>query len=247
MSVKEITAGQDSFLDIIANLVGVLIILVVLVGAQAKKSWIPTSEEPPPSAELTELQSQIAQADTQVKNRQLENQEIEQRAAQEVTAVLQLTEQRHRMLVQIEIVEQQLEKQKQERRKKLDAVQRAALAQHEKRIQLESQLAAIRAEGDAVSASQPKKEIIEHYPNPIAKTVFSDEIHFHLKEGRIAYVPFDGLIHKMKSEWEVKAEKLRTAHHTLETVGPIGNFRLQYELQSETIPARFHNNPCLVL
>ena len=35
MAIREITTGQDSFLDIVANLVGVLIILVVIVGAQA--------------------------------------------------------------------------------------------------------------------------------------------------------------------------------------------------------------------
>ena len=39
MSLKQITTGQDSFLDIVANLVGILIILVVVVGAQASASW----------------------------------------------------------------------------------------------------------------------------------------------------------------------------------------------------------------
>jgi hypothetical protein len=38
----------------------------------------------------------------------------------------------------------------------------------------------------------------------------------------------------MKSEWKVKAEKLKQASRTTETVGPIKDFRMQYELVTET-------------
>ena len=32
--------GQDSFLDIVANLVGILIILVMVIGVRAKGAWV---------------------------------------------------------------------------------------------------------------------------------------------------------------------------------------------------------------
>jgi hypothetical protein len=49
MSFIDLDEGQDSFLDIVANLVGVLIILVVVVGAQATSSFIATRPEAAPA------------------------------------------------------------------------------------------------------------------------------------------------------------------------------------------------------
>ena len=74
MSLRNLDDGQDSFLDIIANLVGVLIILVVIVGAQATANFVskqdaePASVEQPSSAEnnlafeqrQAELKSELA-------------------------------------------------------------------------------------------------------------------------------------------------------------------------------------------
>lgn len=45
----------------------------------------------------------------------------------------------------------------------------------------------------------------------------------------------DELIQKMKSEWKIKAEKLKRANQTVETVGPVDNYRLQYKLSAETV------------
>ena len=43
----EDNSGYDSFLDIIANLVGILIILVVVIGAQVSSQWSQTQVEEP--------------------------------------------------------------------------------------------------------------------------------------------------------------------------------------------------------
>ena len=45
----EDNSGYDSFLDIIANLVGILIILVVGIGAQVSSQWSQTQVEEPES------------------------------------------------------------------------------------------------------------------------------------------------------------------------------------------------------
>ena len=65
--------GQDSFLDVVANLVGILIILVMIVSAHAKKAMI--AEETANSVTLkvgttTEvvLRSQIAKSETGTKS-----------------------------------------------------------------------------------------------------------------------------------------------------------------------------------
>ncbi len=235
MSVKQITTGQDSFLDIVANLVGVLIILVVVVGANASTAWQGAGPDQALVATEAELAENLEKLTSQAKTLELDNHQLEMKIAGEVSAVTQLSSMRQQMLVQLQIVEQQIEQQQQERRHQLDEQRRLELELVEQQRQLESQLASITAETNAIQANQPKSEVIEHHPNPIAKTVFSDEVHFHLRDGKISYVPFDELVQRMKSEWKVKAEKLKRANQTLETVGPIAGFRLQYELVSATI------------
>ena len=232
MSVKEIKTGQDSFLDIVANLVGVLIILVVVVGAQAKSAWEETEPAPDLTEKISQLTEDISRSHDVARKLETDNHLIEQQILEESSVSTGLSEIRHQMLVQIQIVERQIERQKEERRAKLNADQQVKLAKYEEQKGLAIQLTSIQSEAKAVKAAQPKSEVIEHFPNPIAKTVFSDEIHFQMRHGKIALVPLDALVSRMKSEWKVKAEKLKQAKQTIETVGPIDNFRLQYELLS---------------
>ena len=58
--------GQDSFLDVAANLVGILIILVMVVGAHAKNSFI-VGELPPvpaPSPQVDVASAEAAASET---------------------------------------------------------------------------------------------------------------------------------------------------------------------------------------
>ncbi len=235
MSVKQITVGQDSFLDIVANLVGVLIILVVVIGAQAKTAWDASEEAPEMATAPQEVLQKLSLATDQVRKLEIDNAKLENQILSESSVVAGLSEARHRVLVQLELAERKLAEQKLERRRQLDAKQQIEMDRLEKRKQLALELESIQAESNALSANRPKSEVIDHFPNPIAKTVFSDEIHFQLRKGKIVYVPMDELVARMRSEWKVKAEKLRRSNRTVETVGPIENFRLQYELQTETV------------
>ena len=241
MSVKQITVGQDSFLDIVANLVGVLIILIVVIGAQAKTAWNSTEAGPDVTPAPQEILQKLSLAADQVRKLEVDNAELEKQISIESSVVAGLSDARHRMLVQIEMAERQLAEKQLERRQQLDVQQQAELARRDEQKKLASQLATIEAASNAFSVNLPKSEVIDHFPNPIAKTVFSDEIHFQLRRGKIVFVPMDALVNRMRSEWRVKAEKLQRSNRTLETVGPVENFRLQYELQSETASSRMQS------
>jgi chromosome segregation ATPase len=255
MSVKQITVGQDSFLDIVANLVGVLIILVVVIGAQATSAWQPETDLQTNSqsesesvtasvasldAEIDAAKASLQTADGRVRKMEVDNRLLEDQIVQQSSVMIDLASQRHQMLVQTQIVQQQLEQrreQRQQQQQRLTEKQQEQLEQQHRERQLETELAAIKSEAAAVAAAAapPKSEVIDHFPNPIAKTVFSEEVHFQLRGGKLSYVPLEELVSKMKSEWKIKSEKLKTAYRTIETVGPIGNFRLQYELDSEIV------------
>lgn len=242
MSLKQITTGQDSFLDIVANLVGILIILVVVVGAQASASWVHSIPNEDLSTEIEDLKATKASLGETVKKIQLDNEALGEQQAKENRLAAALTDERHEALIRLELLQQKLDAVKKNRIEKIAEIDAAAAIEFEKKEAFETQqqklkddLAELNRESKAISFSnEPVTEVINHFPNPIAKTVFSDEIHFCLNNGRLSYVPMSELISLMKSEWKLNAEKLSRAEQTIEVVGPLNDYRMQYELVVKT-------------
>ncbi|MFT5300974.1 MAG: hypothetical protein ACI87E_000520 [Mariniblastus sp.] len=242
MSVKQITTGQDSFLDIVANLVGILIILVVVVGAQASASLSSAQPKEELIDQSKALEQELSRESDLLTKLEKDNELLENRIVRENQFAASLTDQRHQMLMQLGIVKSEMKKQRAKLESEAAAVNKQTRQTIQKqnefaleKIRLSQELAAIERESNAVTANAPSSEVIKHFPNPIAKTVFSKEVHFLLADGKLSYVPMEELIVKMKSEWKVKAEKLKRADRTIETVGPVANFRMQYELAVENV------------
>lgn len=249
MNLKDLDQGQDSFLDIIANLVGVLIILVVIVGAQATSNLVaPVEQEPAVDLQAiaaveeaedlafeelaTKMKSELSIHEQSANKLRLDRARLEMQANDEKRLAQQLATRRHAMLMQLEVVRRQHQARKDEVAKELDQQQQERLKLQSEKIRLVAELESLEKTINAVSVSriETSVETIDHYPNPIAKTVFSNEIHFRLDRGKIIFVPMDELIEEMKGEIRLKAEKLKVADGTRETIGPLSGFRLQYEL-----------------
>ncbi len=233
---------QDSFLDIVANLVGILIILVVIFGAQIGETLAdknsPATEETlrvlnEQRQELIDQQQVLQQRDAEYRDWQdvIDQQEIliQQRRLERHLAIQQLA------TIQNEVEEKRAtlsEQQQMEMRWRQQLTQQSAEIQQLTQTLETVKLASLHEE------IEPEVEIIEHYPTPIAQTVFGREVHFHLRDNLVLYVPFDELVQRLKATWETHAERLPVGQSTTETLGPIGDFRLQYELGSEekTLP-----------
>ncbi len=229
MTSKQITVGQDSFLDIVANLVGILIILVVVVGAQAKIAWDNVQPEPELTSQSTTLKDDIEKTDFQITKMEKDNQELERRIQYEVQMTRELSARRHEILVRLELERKAIANQE----NRLDIEKQKKLSANVKLTSLQQQLSQVKAETSSLQNVATRREPIEHYPTPIAKTVFSDEIHFRIINGKISFVPLEELVEMMKSEWEYAAETLHDKSLTKKSVGPIRGFRLQYELESQ--------------
>ena len=236
MAFKPITTGQDSFLDIVANLVGILIILVVVVGTQAKIAWQPEAIPPDRSDEITALQAEQDRATLQMNKVQLDNQLLHDSIEQQAAYNLALSKQRFEMLVNIEKIKQEIQQAKEDQQQQLSESQRAFAVLQADKNRLSRKLEDLtRAISATSTAAEPANETIEHFPNPIAKTIFSEEVHFQIRNGLIAYVPLEELIARMKADWKVKGDQVAQNPVTVDTVGPIQNFRLQYELSSQRV------------
>ena len=227
-----ITTGQDAFLDIVANLVGILIILVVLVGAHARSNATnPLELKVDLTEEVTAANLAADQAASRMNVLIKDNEDIEVLIDQENAVARQLTEVRHQRLVAMEELKRQLAVKQSE----LDEQDQAILKQQSKKIELERELKQLTDTVAAVSSLKTNTsdaKTIDHYPNPIASTVFSQEVHFRLSGGKLVYVPMDELVNKMKQDWQLIAERRTEFNTARDTIGPIGNFRLQYELET---------------
>ena len=240
--INNLNDGQDSFLDIVANLVGILIILVVIVGASVSNRSQQALIQPDPEleAEYTKTIQQIENESYLTHKLRTDNQQLEQQVLEQNRLAAQLATQRHRKLVQAETLRLQAEEIQSKIDAKLASFDEATRKNQQAQIQLAAaekalttELKDTEAQAAALAASfkPTKTKQLKHYPSPIAKTVFSEEIHFRLVDGKLSYVPLEQLLALMKDEWRFKAEqRLTHSNHTVETVGPLDGFRLQYQL-----------------
>jgi hypothetical protein len=223
--------GQDSFLDTIANLVGVLIILVVVVGSHARQVSASRPEKNAAEDGLTALRAEIeesrgAEAAVRADYVALQRQIAAEEQIQQVKA-----RERHELLTLVV----QWERDAADREAKLDEARRAALSRQRQLYELDARRQRLEEQIAAAEQPKPQTQTIDHFPTPIAKTVFRDDVHFRLKQGRLAFVPLDELAQRMRGEWELKAEQLAHSNEIVETVGPIDGFRLQYKLVARTV------------
>ena len=157
---RTLAAGEDSFLDIVANLVGILIILVVVVGAQASRQLqVDPDEVAAGTATVDRLRAEL-EADMQAtRNVQLDRAALERQIRMENAAAAALTDRRHRQLVELEELHRERESLKVQlaaRWETLDSQQResrlAQQAWEEQRLALEQELARRQEELRAVEA-----------------------------------------------------------------------------------------------
>ena len=120
----------------------------------------------------------------------------------------------------------------------LEAHQQTLDADRQQQFEARRQVLLARTELDDVKASlhalrnaPPQPNVIEHLPTPMARTVFGRELHLRLQGGRLAYVPWDELVERLKQDAPNQAWKLKESPRITETIGPIHGFRMKYTLR----------------
>ena len=215
--------GQDSFLDIVANLVGILIILVMVVAVRAREAIVVsrTSSDRQAVAKIDLRDPQVA-VEAVVKDihridRLMERQDFEiafrRKERDKVLALLTALESN------VKSRRQQLNEQQQQEFDLRDQVARSL-----------SELADIEKKRVALNSKSVPDKIIEHLPTPMVKTVFGKETHFQLKAGKLAYVPWDRLIALLREDAPRHVWKLKDAARTTEMLGPVDGFRMKYTM-----------------
>jgi hypothetical protein len=212
--------GGDSFLDVVCNVVGMLIILVVIVGIRAgqvgKGTQADHSEE---IAAIKRLRSENAAAESDVR-----------RLAEEMQRVAMQTQLLARERDSVAVLVAAAERLLEDKRKELSGRSQEDYARRRELSEAEKKLLAMEQELAAPTAQRPVVQLTS-YQTPISKSVQGKELQFQLRAGRITMIPIEELLERFKSDAQAKAHRLRSQYEFTDTIGPIGGFRMQYTLE----------------
>lgn len=236
---QDITFSFDSFLDIVANVVGIIIrlILVVWVGARSYSSvqslHLPAEPAPAAAPALPPLPPDPLQDEIARHRRELE--EAQARLLEQMRQ-LQAT-QAQRATTEVELAALAA------RRRLLDE-EKNALVQTTTARYHDAQAAALSLEELRQRSQRLAEEIraleklpplrkTHHYRTPISRPVHSEELLFECKGGRVAFIDIAALIGEVRRGLEDRAERLKTSWQISDIAGPVGPFRLRYVLERE--------------
>jgi hypothetical protein len=222
---QEELPAQDSFLDLIANIVGIMILLVVIVGIRAGTSVPGEIIVVAPNPEIVSP-AQVEEAIATLRVAASEHRQLVDKAQRLDHQADQLDGERVALMGYVDEVERELNRQ----RDQLDAKEkeefdvRVAIAHAEdEHDELARQLLAL-------DSGVEHTTTLRNVATPIARTVTQDEVTLWVHQGRVSVVPKDELL----SLAERDISRRSHVPSGISTVGPLNGFLLQYALVSRS-------------
>src|SRR5690606_13787123 len=116
-----------------------------------------------------------------------------------------------------------------ERMADLDDERRQAIIDDQRRESLESELRVLH-EHLGSAETQRETVLLEHLPTPMAKTVFTREMHVQLRDGRVTVIPWERLVESLKQQVPLAARRNSSRDVLEDTLGPVGGFLMKYRM-----------------
>lgn len=254
--------GSDAFLDVLSNMVGILIILIVVVlgmrvapvleSAEIAQQIVeepvelepevpellpelPPMQEIKPSAEMLARAAKLKEINTELAAR------IEQIRADE----LKLAQQKQDQAGQILQLQQEVAD-------KVDTLR----SDQGQVTTLETNVTSLRAEVAALqqrlvdletSDDAPVEQLTHRLP-PIGKVVSGSEIHFRLEGNRVSHVPIEDLVKEVQRDIERRKDILISRSFYQGNTRPVNGYLMEYVLQrlSTSIVDELRSSPGMV-
>lgn len=237
--------GQDSFLDVIANIVGILILLVMVVGVRASRSAVALDNaiqknvspsvqpvdfvEPTEFSPEVELRAEIEESAKQIFTVRSEIEGLAQRVANLASEAERQDAERLQLNMHRAIVENDLKR----RRELLDDEKQQEFDVQHQIVQSQIELDQLTREQLALASAPAVVEEVECVSTPLAKTVNGKEIHLRLIGGRVSIVPVEELMNEIYGRVDMIRSALRGQSQVSETFGPINGYRLRIRLAKQ--------------
>lgn len=219
----EEAVNADSFLDIVASVVSVMIIMVMMTGLRIKN----TPPEAALSGEAARAAGDLAQkqSDEHLLRNEIEALDRERREVQAQTA--RRARERDKLSLAVTGLDQELRGARQKEASQKPDNGEIAFKVAEAREQLEI----LNRQREAIEKSPTAAVQIESYNTPLARTVVGREVHFQLKNGRIAYVPLMELVDRAVEDIKRRGHRLSEDEELTNTVGPMDGFYMTYHIR----------------
>lgn len=222
-------AGQDSFLDVVSNIVGIMIILVMVVGGRIHHIAVtaPTRSSAGLEDDVSDLAATVTSMESEIEDVQQQVRTMAAAATLAGDGRLQLATAVSASRVGLADLERAADT------KRVAAAQAAV-----RREEVEREVAAVEREAEAARHAPATTKEVLAYPTPIGRTVNGEEIHFRLAGGRIAYVPLEELFELAKQRTQRHSGSIADLQSRVETVGPTHDFTLDYVIETKIDQAR---------
>jgi hypothetical protein len=224
--------GQDSFLDVVTNIVGVLILLVLVVGLRTSQSVKDAPDAGATARARGEAEFQEAYNNAVTSQRNV--QELVRRVEKASFESAYREDERSWLSAHVAVAEKEIE----ERRASLSTDGQRDFDMRQKLVMAQTTLDDLTREQVALMSRDPADEKLECEPTPVAKVVTGKEVHVMLSDDHIAIVPFDELLELMKADAQANGWRMKQQAELERTVGPINGFRMRYFFVKEDVMRR---------
>lgn len=248
---EEMEFGSDSFLDVVANVVGILIILMVLAGIRAKTAPVNLAEEAPESTPVATTppvviaaepvddeakaarQRELAALQTESDSLQQELDRLRQAADADETKLTELQSQdavqRNRFTALASNLEGEVAALR-NNQQETDVLEAAVYAV---RMRLKKRKTEV-----AAAEKQPSRvEKLEHRITPVSRVISENEteLHFRCQSNVVTNVPIEELVDRMKAQMERQREVILRLKKYSGSVGPVRGWNLNYVIETQQL------------
>lgn len=235
--------GHDAFLDIVANLVGVIIILIAVFGGasaavvqqaeQAAEQALSSPGSPTPAnPQQLDLLDQLAARAVQAHH---DSDQLERKISQ-FDAEISVRKRQRDLLLDLQAEATAAWQRKQS---ELNQDRLAAAKRHTELAKAEQQLAELRGEKQRLEQLPEAVIALQHLPTPMAKKAYEDRVVLRLRDDHVSVVPSEALM-KAISNHVRRSTSGGGKPKATDVIGPIRGYTAHYSLVVGETAAIFH-------
>ena len=246
---EEMEFGSDSFLDVVANVVGILIILMVLAGIRAKTAPVNLAEEASETTSVETLppimiaaepvddetkaarQRELAKLQSKSDSLQQELDRLRQATDADETKLTELQSQGAVQKNRFTALASNLEGEFAALRDDQQKSELLETAAHAVRVRLKKRQAEVTA-----AEKQPNRvKQLEHRITPVSRVISENEteLHFRCQGSAVTVVPIEELVERMKAQMERQRDVILRLKKYSGAVGPVRGWNLTYVIETQ--------------
>lgn len=226
-------SAQDSFLDVIANLVGVIIILVMLVGAKATRDVlkntgrraeaVPATRPELPAGDNSSLAQDVAAARVQALAARAELEKLATQLVRMRAETAEFDKDRVTLAMHRTVIEEDIAR----RRGQLDAEKQQEFDVQRKIAESQIKLDQLTKQQMGLLSGPETVEVLESFPTPLAREVNGDAIALRIKNGLVSVIPFRELMAEAAARGDDIRRRLHDYGKVSEVFGPLDGYRIR--------------------